>query len=87
MVELKTKVGPKGQIIIPKVLRDRYGIHEGDFITLELTDDGILARGRPSIVELSAFLKEHARKLYEKNTKSPKLGELGSAYLEMEFEE
>ena len=30
MVSIRMKVGPKGQIVIPKVLRDEYNINPGD---------------------------------------------------------
>jgi len=30
MVEVKVKVGKKGQILIPKIFRERYGVEEGD---------------------------------------------------------
>lgn len=30
MVSIKMKVGPKGQVVIPKVLREEYNINPGD---------------------------------------------------------
>jgi len=35
MVRIKTKVGPKGQIVIPKVFRNEYNISPGDEIMIE----------------------------------------------------
>jgi AbrB family looped-hinge helix DNA binding protein len=32
IVKLKLKVGPKGQIIIPKMLREKYGIKENGYV-------------------------------------------------------
>jgi len=29
LVSIRLKVGPKGQIVIPKVFREAYGINEG----------------------------------------------------------
>ena len=44
MIILKTKmkVGPKGQIVIPKALRDEKKIFPGDEVFVELNDKGIL---------------------------------------------
>ncbi len=36
------KVGPKGQIVIPKVFRDEFDIHFGSEVLVEYSDDGIL---------------------------------------------
>lgn len=36
--EMRTRVSDKGQITVPKALRDRLGIRPGD--ELDLTDDG-----------------------------------------------
>jgi len=42
MVEVETKVGPKGQILIPKILREEYNILPGDEVIIKETDEGIL---------------------------------------------
>ncbi|MGA1822955.1 MAG: AbrB/MazE/SpoVT family DNA-binding domain-containing protein [Thermoplasmatota archaeon] len=34
----------KGQIVIPKVLRETLGIHEGDTVQIELEDDHLIIR-------------------------------------------
>ena len=36
------KVGPKGQVVIPKEIRDEEKISPGDEIFIELSDKGIL---------------------------------------------
>ncbi|NHV99955.1 MAG: AbrB/MazE/SpoVT family DNA-binding domain-containing protein [Thaumarchaeota archaeon] len=87
MVELKVKVGEKGQILIPKVFRDRYGIVEGEKVSIELTSEGILIRGKPSQEEIMKRLKEHVEKIRRIGVSGLKLGGLSKAYLEMEFEE
>jgi AbrB family looped-hinge helix DNA binding protein len=46
------RVGPKGQVVIPKALRDRLGIQPGDEVTFSLADGGVLVepvRDRPSL--------------------------------------
>jgi len=46
--ELRIKVGPKGQILIPKIFRERYGLKEGGIAVMESEESGVLIRGRPS---------------------------------------
>ncbi|MGA2238061.1 MAG: AbrB/MazE/SpoVT family DNA-binding domain-containing protein [Candidatus Bathyarchaeia archaeon] len=87
MVELRIKVGPKGQILIPKVFRDRYGLKEGDAIVIEPEEDGVLIRGRPSTQETEREIERHLSELKAKGIRGPRLGELKTVYLEMEFEE
>jgi AbrB family looped-hinge helix DNA binding protein len=38
----EAKVSPKGQIVIPKRLRDKLGIREGEKVTLEEAGEAIL---------------------------------------------
>jgi AbrB family looped-hinge helix DNA binding protein len=38
------KMGAKGQVVIPKDLRQRIGIGPGDDVAFEPVDDGILVR-------------------------------------------
>jgi len=87
MVELKLKVGEKGQILIPKFLREKYGVKEGEAVLIEPTDEGILVKGRPSHEQVLKMFREHEEKIKVMGAKSPKLGELQTAYLEKEFEE
>ena len=42
MVEVETKVGPKGQILIPKILREEYNIMPGDEVLIKETEEGML---------------------------------------------
>lgn len=42
MVTIKMKVGPKGQVVIPKVLRDEKKIFPGDEVVFDSLNEGIL---------------------------------------------
>ena len=39
---MKMKVGPKGQVVIPKEIRDEEKIFPGDEVFVELSEKGIL---------------------------------------------
>ncbi len=45
---MTSRVGPKGQVVIPKELRDRLGIRPGDEVTFRLADGGVLAQPVPA---------------------------------------
>jgi len=87
MVELRIKVGPKGQVLIPKIIRERYGIKEGGIVTIELRPEGILLRGRPSLEEVFEYLKQHEEKLRALGAREPLPGELARLSLEDEYDE
>lgn len=39
-----TRITRKGQVTIPKELREEFGLEEGDEVTCEKTEDGIVVR-------------------------------------------
>jgi len=86
LAELKLKMGPKGQILVPKVFRDRYALKEGSLIMIEPEESGLL-RGRPSVQELERQTEKHVAKLKSMGIRGPRLGELRQMHLEKEFEE
>ena len=86
MVALRLKLGKKGYLIIPKILRERYGFKEEGWVLVELREDGILLKPAADIDNLKTFFRSHVEELKRLNTKSPRLGELKGAYLEEEFE-
>jgi AbrB family looped-hinge helix DNA binding protein len=53
MVRVKVKVGEKGQIVIPKMLREVLGIEPKKFVTIEMQEDRavILRRSTKELVE------------------------------------
>ncbi len=44
----RVKVGSKGQVVIPKPLREAYGIEEGREILMIPVEDGILVKALPT---------------------------------------
>ncbi len=84
MVKLKIKVGPKGQIIIPKVLREAYGIREGGYVIIEPYDDKLVIRGLEDPRDVIKWVKERRKKL---KSKMARLGDLVKIDLEEEFDE
>ncbi|HYV14646.1 MAG TPA: AbrB/MazE/SpoVT family DNA-binding domain-containing protein [Conexibacter sp.] len=51
------KVGPKGQVVLPKAMRDRIGIHPGDEVVFEDVEEGITVRKAESKAEIIARLR------------------------------
>ena len=84
MVKLKVKVGPKGQIVIPKIFRKAYRIKEGGYVTLEPTERGLLIRGIEEPEEIIEWIRK--RREIIKCTRIARLGELAKIDLEEEFE-
>ena len=41
ILKMKMKVGPKGQVVIPKQIRDEKKIFPGDEVFIELSDERI----------------------------------------------
>lgn len=79
MVEVVTTVGPKGQILVPKILRNEYGIDPKDKVVLKEEKEGILikkqhtdavnvfrsiAKGLPKVKKIDIFF--HEKELHEK---------------------
>jgi AbrB family looped-hinge helix DNA binding protein len=79
MVKLRLKVGPKGQIIIPKILREKYRIRENDYVFIELRDDELVITRAPSIDETLEWIRLRRKRL---KARQAVLGELSEVDLE-----
>lgn len=84
MVKLRVKVGPKGQIVIPKIFREAYRIREGGYAILEPEEDGLKIRGVAPPEEVIEWIRERRKRI---GGKQARLGELLGVSLEEEFED
>jgi AbrB family looped-hinge helix DNA binding protein len=61
MVRIRT-IGKKGQVTIPKEIREKFGLREGDRVSFEIKEDEIVIKpeksGRKFIEELASIVKE-----------------------------
>lgn len=52
MVEFRARVGPKGQVVIPKPLREKYGIEPRGMVVLKEGENGVtVSKPRGGAVE------------------------------------
>jgi AbrB family looped-hinge helix DNA binding protein len=65
-MEIETKVGPKGQVLIPKSFREWYNLLPGDSVLLIESDNEIILR---KAIEDPIGILENLAKKYGKNIK------------------
>lgn len=83
LVRIKVKVGPKGQIVIPKIFREAYKIREGGYVILEPGNGELILRGVEDPREVLKWIRERRRRL---KSRLARLGDLVKVDLEEEFE-
>jgi AbrB family looped-hinge helix DNA binding protein len=66
-MKLKTKVGPKGQIVIPKPIREKLGIGPSDTVVLDLEGEQmtLTVASRDSIKTFAQIAKQYGEKSSE----------------------
>ena len=70
-MEKKTTVGPKGEVVIPKEIREKIGIEEYSEVIVDILDDSVIIRKiKPESVSYVDFHSStYSKKL--KNLNSP----------------
>ncbi len=56
-MEATATVTSKGQITIPKIIRDSFGISEGDQVVFRATEDGMAITKLPHLAELAGVVE------------------------------
>ena len=67
-MERKTTVGPKGQVVIPKEIRDKIGIKEYSEVIVDTIDDSVIIRKLipESVSYVDYYCTTYSKKLTEK---------------------
>ena len=81
MVSITVNVGPKGQIVIPKMIRDSLGILENKTVTLEIKDKTVELKRN----DASEILKEWRDKAKKEGVNVSKEWIYGDRLYEEEF--
>ncbi len=56
MVRISTRIGPKGQLVIPKVFRDEYNLHPGDAVVVKEEDHQlVIEKPKDPVATLAAI--------------------------------
>ena len=50
-VEIESKIGAKGQVVIPKPIRDEHGLNEGTRVTFSVEDGEVVVRKADAVLE------------------------------------
>lgn len=69
------RVQEKGQVTIPKEIRERLGLEKGDLVTFVETEQGVMIK--PAEIVMSAALDEIGEALKEKGLSLEELMERG----------
>mgnify|MGYP001605072038 CR=1 FL=1 len=75
-IQEKMTVGPKGQVVIPKIFRDLENIFPGNEIIFELKDEGILIRKiQYDHIKMAEMIAKSGKKLkkYQANKEYEKM--------------
>ncbi len=65
MIEIKAKVGSRGQIVIPKPIREMFKIHTGEDMFFRVENNDILIRKEEGIKILNRIINRFQEKMAE----------------------
>lgn len=60
MVRISVRLGPKGQLVIPKIFRDEYNMAPGDAVVVREEDHKLILEKPKDPVAALAVIAEHA---------------------------
>jgi len=56
MLKAMTKVSSKGQLVLPKEIREKLDIKKGDFLVIEITENTLIMKKKESFLDYEALL-------------------------------
>lgn len=67
-MEKKTTVGPKGQVVIPKDIRDKIGIKDYSEVIVDIVDDSVIIKKikSESVTYVDYYCTTYSKKLTKK---------------------
>lgn len=65
MLELKAKIGSRGQVVIPKPIRDMLQMHTGESVFFRISNGEILVRKGPGMKVLKRMVNRVKKKKKE----------------------
>ena len=69
MVELRVRLGSKGQVVIPKILRETYGMYPMQEVIISEKDEGVIIKKPES--DILEYFKKIAKIATEKRKGKP----------------
>ncbi len=56
MLKAMTKVSSKGQLVLPKEIREKLDIKKGDFLVIEIAENTLIMKKKESFLDYEALL-------------------------------
>lgn len=62
MIRLKSKIGERGQVVIPKPIREMFNLNSGGTVSFKVEDEKIIIEAKEGDEILEEFLSEIEKK-------------------------